>query len=77
MRDSSLPDNKRDVLTAQYRAIDKCVRAIGLLHKEARFTADVTNHVAPAGVRKDAEREKAMYAEVIAMLEQRRKQVDL
>lgn len=77
MRNANLPDAQHDVLTAQYRAIDKCVRAIGNLHKEARTTADVTNHLVPDLLKKRAEKEKAMYAEVISMLEQRRRKVDL
>jgi hypothetical protein len=60
---------------ASYRAIDNCLRAVGKLHKEARETSDVSNHMVPDALKQHAERERAVYAEVIALLEVLRKKV--
>jgi hydroxymethylglutaryl-CoA reductase len=77
MRTETLPEDKRQRLTAEYRAIDKCLRVIGNLHKEAKTTADVSNHLAPKQVKTDATREATVYAEVIALLHAKRGKVTL
>jgi hypothetical protein len=60
---------------ASYRAIDNCLRAVGKLHQAARETADVSNHMVPDQLKQQADRERAVYAEVLALLEVLRKKI--